>query len=115
MFYQLGWERKMERIGKDGEMWFIHGVTFVKSTLMSSSFCFVALVVLLRLLAVTKPLETETLHQKIGCIGSIICWVVPFLANLLPPILCLTFLNAKTTEIIAYLTVFIVTECVPLF
>ena len=114
MFHSSGLEKNINRIGKEGGELFMHIVTFVKATLLSSCFCFVALVVLLRLLAVRKPLETQTLHKKIGCIGSIICWVFPLFANLIPPTICLTFLDDKVARIIIYYTVFILTHGVPI-
>ena len=79
----------MEEVREAGGTWRISGLLFPGQLLIASSCYFVALVVLLRLLAITQPIGYDTLHQKIGIIGSIAIWVFSLLLNLIPMIISL--------------------------
>ena len=64
----------MQRFRDCGETWRIYGMTFPTLVLSSSSSFFVSLIVLLRLLAIRKPMGFENTHEKLSKIGSLIIW-----------------------------------------
>lgn len=79
MFYILGEVENgtIDQWEKTGERWKIYATILPSNVLLSYSCCFVAIIVLLRLLLITRPVSFKALHAKISRIGSIIVWTTP--------------------------------------
>ena len=72
-----------------GESWKTAGVTFPLRVLTGSSSYLVLLIVLLRLLAVKRPMDYELTHKKVSHIGCMLIWTISLLLPLLDFLLTL--------------------------
>ena len=72
-----------------GEGWKIAGITFPLRVLTGSSSYLVLLIVLLRLLAVKRPMDYGPIHKKVSRIGCILIWTISLLLPLLDFLLTL--------------------------
>ena len=68
----------------DPNYWQVEALKLVPNVLSASSCWHVALLVFLRLLAVTKPLEYEDMHKKLRYISLLIIWLLSICVCLLP-------------------------------
>ena len=79
-FYHLGWTETAGNVLQEGD-WFFNCLMFLAIQLTSSSYCFVGLIVFLRLQAVKWPMNYQMLHEKISHVGSIVIWCFPVVVN----------------------------------
>ena len=99
---------------KEGD-WLFNGCVSITVLLTSSSYCFVALIVFLRLLAVKWPLDYQTSQHKISRVGSIIIWCFPLVVNIPLIILNLPGIYESNAVRITTTIIFHVTHSIPIF
>ena len=83
IFYLSDLNGTSDAFGAKQEYIKVYAMAFPAYVLLGSSCYLRALLVLLRLLAVKRPMNFETAHQKISRIGSIIVWTFSLLVYLL--------------------------------
>ena len=76
MLYQSGLDGTLQRYRDDHEVYRIKGTIVPIFVFTSSSSFFVALIVLLRLLMVKRPMSYERTHERVSRIGCIVIWVM---------------------------------------
>ena len=62
-----------------GEVWRMSGMGLPLAVVGATSTLFVTLIVLLRLIMVTRPMNYRSVHKKVSRIGCIVIWVVSLL------------------------------------
>ena len=85
-----------------GEHGKLYGMMFPALVLLGSGCYLRALIVLLRLLAVKKPMNFEEVHHKVGRTGSIIAWTSSLLVYLLIFLLYLPSIVKRNLIIACY-------------
>ena len=79
----------MDTLRKNGEGWKVYLMFLPSYVFLASSCCLVPLIVLLRLLAVKRPMNFKSAHAKFSCIGSVIVWAVSLFVFLIPFVICI--------------------------
>ena len=77
--YQLGMDGRRDKYQVCGQAWIITGISFPSWALAASSSYLVALIVLLRLMMIRKPMSYEGTHKTISIAGCIFIWVFSIL------------------------------------
>ena len=90
--YQLGMHGRRDKYEVCDQAWIITGISFPSWVFAASSSYFVALVVLLRLMMIRKPLSFEGTHKTVSIAGCIFIWVLSILVPSVQLIVSFPFL-----------------------
>ena len=90
--YQLGMDGRRDKYQVCGQAWIISGISFPSWALAASSSYLVALIVLLRLMMIRKPMSYEGTHKTISIAGCIFIWVLSILVPSVQLIVSFPFL-----------------------
>ena len=98
--YLLGMDGRLAKYRGCDQVWIIAGISVPVNAFGASSSYLVALIVLLRLLMIKRPMNFQSSHKSVSRIGCIVIWVVSLLIPLTKFIVSLPVLyNAIIVDI----------------
>ena len=98
--YLSGIDGTLAKYRECGEIWRAAGMVTPSYVFGATSSYLVALIVLLRLLMVKRPMSYQSIHKSVSRIGCIVIWVFSLLVSSVYFIVHLPFFDASVREIL---------------